>query len=345
MPWLTRPHNNRRPWRCQAVTWLCCGWLLLALPLTAQTPADGRASPHLAVIVNDMGNPYFQALAASVRETARTTSGPQVPVQVMSNGYDVDRQRAQMHAAVAAGANILILTAAHPWELENDVRQLRRDGVVVVAVDVATAGAQITVTTHNVEAGFIACAHLGQYLNRDGRIAILGGPPVSSIVERLAGCEAALERTPQIEVVDRQNSGASQIGGMEAMTRVLTRNPDLDAVFSINDPAALGAQKAAQFMNRTDIRIVSVDGAPAVVDALQDEDTLLLSTAAQFPRQIGREAAVRGLEALHSSSVLEETILIPAELIHRGNAHLYCDWQHCDVPETEPDDALYEMTP
>lgn len=328
-----------------AIVWLCFSFVWWALPLPAQTPTEVRARPHLAVIVNDMGNPYFEALSASVRETARTAAGPQVQVQVMSSGYDVDRQRAQIQEAVGAGANILILTAAHPTALEDDVRRLRRNGVVVIAVDVATVGAQITVMTHNVEAGFIACAHLGQYLNRDGRIAILDGPPVSSIVERLAGCAEALERTPQIEVVDRQNSGASQVGGMEAMTRLLTRNPDLDAVFSINDPAALGAQEAARFMNRTNIRIVSVDGAPAAVNALQGDDSLMLSTAAQFPRQIGREAVVRGLEALHSGSVLEETVLIPAELIHRGNAHLYCDWQHCETPESEPGDALYEMTP
>lgn len=340
-----RPGISLCYWHHLVVASFCVGLLFLASPLSGQMSGGVAARPHLAVIVNDMGNPYFQALSASVRETVRASEWPQAQVQVMSSGYDIDRQRAQIHDAVAAGANILILTAAHPSDLEDDVRELRRKGVIVIAVDVATAGAQITVMTHNVEAGFIACAHLGQYLNRDGRIAILDGPPVSSIVDRLAGCDAALERTPQIEVVDRQNSGASQVGGMEAMTHLLTRNPDLDAVFSINDPAAIGAQKAALFMDRTEVRIASVDGSPIAVNALQQDDSLMLSTAAQFPRQIGREAVLRGLEALRSESVLEETILIPAELIHRGNAHLYCDWRHCDPPEPEPDDGLNDMTP
>lgn len=286
---------------------------------------------QIAVLVNDLGNPYFQALASSVRATARAELGPQARVSVKSSGYDVERQRQQIRSAQDDGVNMLILTAAHPTELESVVRELREEGVAVLAVDVATEGAQVTITTHNVEAGYFACQHMAESLNREGRVAILDGPPVSSIGERMDGCEAALRRYPRIDVVDRVNSGASDVGGVEAMTRLLTRHQDLDAVFSINDPAARGAESAARFQGRTDIRIASVDGSPALAEALREEDTLYLNTAAQFPWRIGEEAVLRGLSILRTGDTREETVLIPVELIHKDNAHLYCDWRRCDA--------------
>ncbi|TGG90420.1 hypothetical protein E4656_18655 [Natronospirillum operosum] len=285
--------------------------------------------PRLTVIVNDLGNPYFQALSASIRATAREHLGPDASVQVMSSGYDLERQRRQIEAARGQGVDLLILTAAHPAALEADVEALRAEGTVVVAVDVATAGARLTITTHNVEAGFIACTQLAQYLNREGRIAILDGPPVSSIGERNAGCAEALQRFPRVEIVAWENSGASHLGGIEAMTRLLSREPELDGVFAINDPAALGAASALEFRGRSDIPIASVDGSPEVVMALRAGNTPLLNTAAQFPWQIGREAVLRGLALLGTVDHLEETVLIPAELIHRDNAHQFCDWRRC----------------
>lgn len=316
---------------CWKALGLVASLVLSGLLLASDHGETDAEEVKIAVLVNDLGNPYFQALASSVRDTARAELGPQVRVSVESSGYDVARQRRQIRAARDSGVNLLILTAAHPDELEPVVRELRDEGVAVVAVDVATQGAQITITTHNVEAGFFACQHMAESLNREGRVAILDGPPVSSIGERMDGCEAALRRYPRIDVVDRVNSGASDVGGVEAMTRLLTRHQDLDAVFSINDPASRGAESAARFQGRTDIRIASVDGSPALAEALQEEDTLYLNTAAQFPWRIGEEAVLRGLSILQTGDTREETVLIPVELIHRDNAHLYCDWRRCDT--------------
>ena len=44
----------------------------------------------------------------------------------------------------------------------------------------------------------------------------------------------------------------------------LTRFPKIDAVFTINDPQAIGTDLAAKQLNRTGIIITSVDGAPDI---------------------------------------------------------------------------------
>ena len=49
----------------------------------------------------------------------------------------------------------------------------------------------------------------------------------------------------------------------------LTRFPDVDAVFTINDPQAIGSDLAAKQLNRSGIVITSVDGAPDIETALK----------------------------------------------------------------------------
>ena len=48
------------------------------------------------------------------------------------------------------------------------------------------------------------------------------------------------------------------------MQGLLTRYDDIDAVFAINDPTAIGAQLAAKQLNRDEFIITAVDGAPDI---------------------------------------------------------------------------------
>lgn len=306
----------------------------LALADTSGVDAEGNGQPEegpvsIAVLVNDLGNPYFQALAASARATARAELGADATVTVVSSGYGIERQRAQLLAAQAEGHRLIIISAAHPAALSPVIDELRADDIAVVAVDVAVSGAHITITTYNDQAGFMSCEHLAVELDGAGRVGILGGPPTASFLARVSGCEEALADFPDIEIVAHEDSAASYVGGIEAMTRLLARHADLDAVFSVSDLAAQGAATAARFSDRAEVRIASVDGSPEVVQALQAGDTPLLNTAAQFPRLMGSAAVERGLHFLRTGDVSEDMVLIRADIIHAGNAGRYCDWQRC----------------
>ncbi|MFY0665307.1 MAG: substrate-binding domain-containing protein [Natronospirillum sp.] len=299
--------------------------MLGAAPVLATPPPNNR---HIAVVVNDLGNTYFQTLASSVRNTAREIIGADAQVTVVSSGYDVTRQRQQLQQILASDAGLVVLTAAQPDALRDSVQALRDAGRMVVAVDVAALGAHLTITTDNYDAGYQSCQHLAAALGGAGDIAILDGPPVSSIVERLSGCQAALAEFPGVQIIDRENSGASYVGGLEAMSRLLTRHPSLAGVFSINDPASLGAEAAAAYQQRP-VLIASVDGSPAVVEALARGDGLLLNTAAQFPQEIGERAVRIGLQTLEDGVRDIGTMLIPVELITADNVTSYCVWSRC----------------
>lgn len=323
---MKRDHKPTIRWYCLAKVMV----LVLSVGagsthLSAQTPMPSRVT----ILVNDLGNDYFQVLSRSVRRTALDWFGNHVRVTVVSSGYDVERQRLQLNALLKVEPSLIVLSAADPVALSEEVQALQAMGHIVIAVDVQASGALITITTDNWDAGYRACQHLARALDAKGKVALLDGPPVSSIAERLEGCQQALYYFTNVEIVDRENSGASYVGGIEAMSRLMSRNPDLDGVFSINDPAALGASAAATLQGKTDLLIASVDGSPAFAAELRETEGPLLTSAAQFPQLMGARAIVFGLQMLRTENRTPQVHRIPVQLITRDNTDEFCEWQNC----------------
>ncbi|MBV1787680.1 substrate-binding domain-containing protein [Marinobacterium sp. D7] len=302
--------------------------VLICLCSLLVLPRLGWAEPlSIGVSVSDLGNPYFQRIARAAEQEARRQIGDEVRVQVMSSAYDLERQAAQIDRFIAAGVDLILLSAASYDGLNDAIARAHEAGIYVIAVDVQAAGADATVTTDNAAAGRLACDYLVRQLNGSGRVVIINGPPVSSVLERVEGCRNRLAQETGIELMSMdQNGGGSFEGGFEKMTHLLTAFPQIDAVFTINDPTALGAEQAANEAQRHEFIIASVDGAPRALQRLPDADTLLRATAAQFPSEIAKRAIELGVRLIRGDTLERELWLIPPELITADNVDQFGQW-------------------
>jgi len=281
----------------------------------------------VAVTVSDLGNPYFIEIAKTIREHIRNEFGSTVTVTVKSNAYDDNRLKEQMKAFIEADKDLIVLVASDPFAIEPSIKEAQRAGIKVVAVDVNARGADVTVTTDNVQAGELACQHVADRLNGSGNIAIINGPPVSSVLERVAGCKSVLNNYPNLILLsDAINGDGSAEGGIKAMAKLLEIYPEIDAVFAINDPTAAGAAAMVEQINKDDLFIVSVDGSPSAISAFSDENPVWVATAAQFPRQMAKEAILLGIDIVNQKSLNQSTVLIPSQLITQGNLQSYRGW-------------------
>jgi ribose transport system substrate-binding protein len=198
---------------------------------------------------------------------------------------------------------------------------------VVVGVDVAANGADATVQTNNVQAGEIACQYIAEKLGGKGNVIIQNGPQVSAVVDRVNGCKTVLKKNPDIKVLsDDQDAKGSREGGLNVMQNHLTRFPKVDAVFAINDPQAIGADLAARQLNRKNIVITSVDGAPDIETALKS-DTQVQASASQDPYMIAQKAVEIGHDIMNGKKPAEPMTLLPSTLITRANVKDYKGWQ------------------
>ena len=294
--------------------------LLPLLPLSPALAAPAAASElkRIGVTLSDLGNPFFVRIARGVENAARRIAGPDVKVFVVSSAYDLNRQSEQIDSFIRKKVDLIVLNAVDPITIEPAVRRAQAAGIFVVAIDVRAAGADATITTDNVQAGEKACQHIVQRLKGHGDVVIIGGPPVSATVDRVAGCLAKLEAAPGIRVLSAdRNGGGSSEGGFTKMTDLLTLFPHIDAVFTINDPTALGADEAARQAGRREFFIVGVDGAPKARERMRDADSQIVATVAQMPDMLAQKAVEAGYTLVRKRPLPNNVVLIPAVLLTR----------------------------
>ena len=295
-----------------------------ALALTL--PATAEELTSVGVTVGNLGNPFFVQVVKGVEAKAKELGGDDVQVTAVSADYDLAKQFSQIDNFIASSVDMIVVNAADPAAIEPAIKRAQDAGIVVVAVDVSAAGADATVQTNNVEAGQKACEYIADKLNGEGKVVIMNGPPVSAVVDRVNGCKEVLGQYPGIEILsDSQNGQGSREGGLEVMIGLLTANPELDGVFTINDPQAIGADLAAKQLGRTDLFITSVDGAPDIEQALKSE-TLIEASSAQDPNKMAQMAVEVGYQIMQGNKPEQDTILIPSDLITRENVDQYKGW-------------------
>jgi ribose transport system substrate-binding protein len=303
-------------------------WLVAAVLICMGTGMVQAAElTSIGVSVADLGNPFFVQIAQSISERARKLAGDRVRVIVRSSAYDLARQRRQIQEFIQMKVDLIILSAADSIKIEKDVRSAQKAGIGVIAVDINAAGADVTITTDNVQAGEIACEYLAQRLEGEGNVVIINGASISSVIDRVAGCRDVLGRYPGIRLLsDRLNGGGTVEGGLEVMTYLINAHERIHGVFAINDPSAHGAVMAARQAGRRDFIIASVDGSPAARKALTRSDSRWVASAAQSPQQMAELAVETGFTLLQEKRVASKLILIPAQLITAENIGDYDGW-------------------
>jgi ribose transport system substrate-binding protein len=302
----------------------------LLLAGAALAVATGAASAKdlnsIGITLGTLGNPFFVALSQGAEAKAKEIN-PNVTVNTASADYDLNKQFTQIDNFIASGVDMILLNAADAQAIAPAVKRAQAAGVVVVAVDVAAAGADATVQTDNTQAGTIACQFIADKLGADGgKVIIQNGPQVGAVIERVKGCKEVLAQNPKIEILsDDQDGKGSREGGLNIMQGHLTRFPEIDAVFTINDPQAVGSDLAAKQLGRSEMIITSVDGAPDIETALKG-NTLVQASASQDPYTMGQNAVQIGYDLMNGKKPDNPMILMPSTLLTKDNIADYKGW-------------------
>ncbi|WKB52894.1 ABC transporter substrate-binding protein [Eleftheria terrae] len=287
--------------------------------------AQQKQLKSIGITLGSLGNPFFVTLAKGAEAKAKQLN-PGVKVTALSADYDLNKQFSQIDGFISSGVDLILINAADAKAIEPAVQRARKAGIAVVAVDVAAAGADATVQTNNVQAGELACGYIAERLKGQGNLIIQNGPQVSAVVDRVNGCKAVLKKHPGIKVLsDDQDGKGSREGGMNVMQGHLTRFPKVDAVFTINDPQAIGSDLAARQLNRKNIVITSVDGAPDIEAALKG-DTQVQASASQDPYAMAQKAVEIGVELINGKKPANPMVLMPSTLVTRANVASYKGW-------------------
>lgn len=205
-------------------------------------------SRSIALIVLDVGNPFFAAVARGAE--ARAAADGYV-VLLGSSGADGDQERLYLDQFREQRVAGVLLT---PADATGDVgERLAAAGIPVVLVDEHTAGDDVcTVSVDDVEGGHLAVAHLLARGRR--RIAFVAGPLATrQVADRLTGARRAIAEVEgaALEVIEVE--AMTVLAGRAAGERLRERADRPDAVFAANDLLAVGLLQALTMLG--DIRV------------------------------------------------------------------------------------------
>jgi fructose transport system substrate-binding protein len=281
----------------------------LAVALIASVAGyAGAAEPVVGLITKTETNPFFVKMKEGAQAAAKLQGAKLLTASGKADG-DNAGQVSAIENMVSAGAKAILITPNDSKAIVPAIKKARDQGVLVIALDSPTAPQEATdalFATDNFKAGLL----IGQYAkaamgNKPARIATLDlfpGHPVGISrhngflagygVPGLTAQTAGLAKDPA--VVCMADSYGDQGKGQTAMENCLQKNPDINIVYTINEPAAAGAYKALKAAGKErDVLIVSIDGGCTGVRNVQGG--VIAATSQQHPLKMAGLAVDAGV--------------------------------------------------
>jgi fructose transport system substrate-binding protein len=345
-----RPRATRR-WTVLAAG-LAAGSLALAA-CSSSSPSGssgGSASGKVgvALILKTLSNPYFVSMEKDAKTEAAKVN---VNLTVAAGKQDGDTQTqiSAIDDAISRGDKGILITE-NGNAVNTELAKARQAGLYVIALDtVPTPPSTVDITygTDNEAAGKLIGQYAAARLNgRKAVIAMLdlfNNQVVSVDIQRDHGFLEGMGINPGSTSLNGKEAKSGKYtggkggdyviachqpttgaipGGKTAMENCLSANPNINVVYTINEPAADGAHQALQAASKSNVILVTIDGSCNYVNGLLKNGTIAADSA-QYP---GKMASI-GVKTIASIAGGGAKPTLPAgkDFINTGTALITAD--------------------
>ncbi|MEU6575631.1 substrate-binding domain-containing protein [Streptomyces sp. NPDC046805] len=258
--------------------------------------AQSGGKVRVGLVTKTNSNPYFVKLRDSAKSEADKRGAQLI---ALAGKFDGDNQ-GQVDAInnlIAQNVKGILITPSNSSGVLGAIKAARAKGIVVIALDTATDPANAvdaTIATDNKAAGVKQGTYVRRALgNKKPAVVMLDGTPGSTVnTQRHSGFLEGFglkDGSPQIKGTAVTNG--DQTKAQTAMENLYQRDRDVNAVYTLNEPAAAGASEALG--GKKGVVIGSIDGSCAGVRNVASGK--FAATVMQFPKkmaQLGVDAVV-----------------------------------------------------
>jgi fructose transport system substrate-binding protein len=270
----------------------------------------GGDKPIIGLITKTDTNPFFVKMKEGAEQAAAAQG---VELQPFAGKQDGDNE-AQVQAIenlISRGAKGILITPSDPKAIVPSIEQAKQAGMAVIALDTQLdppEAADATYATDNYMAGLLIGQWAKAKFEKDGKQAKiafldLNANQVSVDVQRDQGFMEGFGIDPKDKarigdesdprIAGHDVTDGAEDGGRTAMENLLQKDPGINLVYTINEPAAAGAYQAVKAAGKEkEVTIVSIDGGCPGVDNVKAG--VIGATSMQFPLKM----AQLGVEAL-----------------------------------------------
>lgn len=286
------------------------------------TPATGDGTPlKIGISLPNMTNVFFLQIKEGLE---KALTGPNDEVIVMDANGDQNKQMNDVTDMINQGCNVIGLSPINSEGVRATLEACQEAGVPVIAFNVGVAESSkslvaSTIVSDNEASGHMCAKALAESLGGKGKVVEITFSTTTTCHLRQKGFEDEMAANyPDIEIIQSKDvEKATSDYSQPIMVDFINANPQIDGVFTINDPTARGAIAALKEAGMIDkVKVVSVDGSAEGKDFIRAGE--MVASAAQSPETIGQKTAETAYDLLAGKEV-EKDVIIPMYIIDATN--------------------------
>ncbi|MCL2550710.1 MAG: substrate-binding domain-containing protein [Actinomycetia bacterium] len=305
--------------------------------------ASGGSSgtPTIGIVELNLSNPFFGTLEKATEAAAKAKGWKVMKAEAKTPG-DSATQVTAIENMIANKVKAIVVTPASATALNSVLQRARDQKILVLTVNAPldpTTSADATYATDNVEAGKL----IGQW----AKATATGDSHVAMLDFDLSDKPAADRHNGFLTGYGINSSAlagsaltkGTEDTGQSAMESLLSAHPDINVVYTINEPTAHGAYTAIKNKGRAAKTVlVSVDGACSGVEDVKSG--AIGATAMQFPDKMGTMAVDAAAAYIKdgtkpTSGIIDSGTVLITDHPVQGIASQTSEWglSHCWGPK------------
>jgi ABC-type sugar transport system substrate-binding protein len=297
--------------------------LVVTFPAPSAAAAGGKVK---LAFITKFPVAFFTAMEDAAKNYASKHPGVEISYFSCKTPADTACQIDQIEDAVAKGFKAIVITPMGV-DVVPALDAAAAKGVKVVLADNALDAFKkktAVAATDNVKGGQAAGAYLRSVLKSGDSIGLMEGVRgVPALDARIQGVKDALQGTGVKVILGGAETKCDSAQGATVAEDLLTREPNLTAIYSACDDPAIAAAKVAKDKGKK-VLVVGYDGLPDAAKAIEAGE--MNATIAQFPGKMASLAVDAAVKAVRGQQV-SAFIDTGTELVTAANASKFLQFQ------------------
>lgn len=312
--------------------------LLIMVPLLAACGGDkttgedpgktgdsnsGSKKHKIGILAPAVTHGWVAAVAYHAEARAKELSG-EIEYQIQTS-TNAEEMTSQLDDLMTWGAEAIV--AFPQWEgMEVPIKRALDEGIKIVNFDIViNADGVYRVAGDNEDMGIQGANYIVEKVGKEGTVAILEVPTSGSVSElRKKGFVDTMKKiAPDMKLLTYATKFTRE-DGLKDFADILTSNPKIDAVYSMDDETSIGVLQAIKEAGRTDIKVVTGGGGMQEYFKMMPENKDIWIQSALYSPAMVKDAVDIALKVLNGEKVEMETI-IPTTIVDRDNYKDFLD--------------------
>jgi len=284
------------------------------------SPKTAHDKPTVVASLHNLSEPFFIAMRRELQGEAAKLN---VDLSVVDGQSNSAKQTADVEAAIASGADGIILAPTDVNALVPAVESVLKAGIPIITVDRRVENTSVGVPhvgADNLAGGRSMAQWVIENFPSGAHIVLITGQPgSSSAIDRTRGIEVAFRSVgPQYQIVAEQSANWQREAGLTVTQNILTslgtQTPQV--ILCEDDDMALGALEALRTSGISGVRVLGFNAIPEALARVRDGE--MAATVEQSPARQARAALGELVERIRKHTPIPGASITPI-LITQAN--------------------------